>query len=234
MGHQVIVGYDVREMWLDPESQWTQDTEVLRQKKDEGLLKWSGLKPYSVDRHIWHSVFSELNEARLWSTVSRLKEYCGAEWDWFFSEDRKLVLPEHGGHRGVWPNLESMIDYIQAHWGASWKPCYLVAIVELIAGDSGSGTPAQGPEAVSSESISDDWVLLGYDVADYDLISGIYEGVMDNELAHRLRAVWAPRLNEHHLFPDPQTAFDYIPDANIKCPSHKPYSAYALYGVQRR
>jgi hypothetical protein len=57
---------------------------------------------------------------------------------------------------------------------------------------------------------------------------------MEPDEAAKLRHVWHDYLNEYHLFTEPQKAFDYIPVANLRYPSHMPYYVYALYGIQEK
>lgn len=226
MYKSVVVGFDAREMWLDVDSQWTQT------KKDEILLKQDVLKPLSVDHYVWHSVFSELLEPRLWVSAARKTKYAGAEWDSVFSESRKLSAPANYRPRRVWRNLASLQAYLEQSWGNVWKPCYLVAVVELMSEESDIENEEEGPEPVSPDVVDNQWKLLGYDVADYELYSGLFNGVMSADEATQLQHDWKNHLNEYHLFIEPQKAFEYIAVANLRYPSHTPYYVYALYGVQ--
>jgi len=233
MYKNVVIGFDAREMWLDVDSQWTQDTKDLRQKKDELLLKQDVLKPLSVDHYVWHSVFSELLEPRLWRSVARQDKYSGSEWDNVFLESRKLSEPDNYRPRNLWRNLSSLQSYLQQSWGSVWKPCYLVAVVEVMSDDLDI-EEEEGTELISPSVIDSQWKLLGYDVADYELYSGLFNGIMDPQQATKLRREWRDDLNEYHLFAEPQKAFEYITVANLRYPSHMPYYVYALYGVQEK
>jgi hypothetical protein len=234
MYKNVVVGFDAREMWLDADSQWTQDRKDLRQKKDELLLKQDVLKPLSVDHYVWHSVFSELLEPRLWVSVARRNEYVGPEWDNVFSESRKLSKPDAYRRGGLWRSLIALQDYLHQSWGNVWKPCYLVAAVELLNDELDGENEEDGLEPISPDVVDSQWKLLGYDVADYELRSGLFNGVMSSEEAVRLRHDWNDHLNKYHLFIEPQKAFDYIAIANLRYPSHMPYYVYALYGIQEK
>ena len=48
--------------------------------------------------------------------------------------------------------------------------------------------------------------LLGYDVADYDLLGGLTNCGYTPQEAASLAPVWAPLLNEWHLFDKPEDA----------------------------
>jgi hypothetical protein len=235
MHHQVVVGFDAREMWLDPVSQWSQRTADLYQLKDELWLKLDIEKPLSVDEYVWHSVFSELHDPRLWATVERLKQYVSPEWDETILKKSKLSVPDDIFTRGgSWRNLASMQDYLLKSWGAVWKPCYVIAVAEVLNDEDDEEDENGGLEPISPAVISDQWELLGYDVADYDLFSGLFGGRMDPAMAAKYRQDWADHLNENHLFSDPQKAFDYISVANVRKSDHRPFYVYALYGVEKK
>lgn len=228
MYRNVIVGFDVREMWLDVDSQWTQA------KKDKFLLKHNVSKPLSVDHYIWYSAFSDLLEPRIWRSVVRQAKYYGSQWDNVFSEDRNLSIPDDYRPRRVWRRLDALVDYLEKSWGSTWKPCYIVAVAEVFSDDSDIEVEEEETEPISPRVIDSQWQLLGYDVADYELYTGLFEGIMAPDEAAKLRRDWEIYLNEYHLFVEPQKAFDYIAVANQKYPSHMPYYVYALYGIQER
>jgi hypothetical protein len=228
MYRNVVVGFDAREMWLDVDSQWPQT------RKDEILLRHDVVKPLSVDHYVWHSVFSESSEPRLWRSVSRQARYSGSEWEHTFAEGRKLSAPDGYRPRNVWRNLASLQGYLQESWGEVWKPCYVVAVVEVMRNELDEEEEEGGPEPISPQVVDSRWQLFGYDVADYELYSGLFNGAMDLDEAAKLRREWKNHLNEYHLFVEPQKAFDYIAAANARYPSHMPYYVYALYGVEEK
>lgn len=228
MYKNAVVGFDAREMWLDVAQQWTEE------KKDKFLIRKDVVKPLSVDSYVWYSVLSELLEPRLWLAISRQDKYSGSQWDDVFSESRKLSAPDNYRPRRVWRNLASLQDYLQKSWGNIWKPCYLIAVVEIIGDELNIGEEAEVSEPISPKVIDSQWQLLGYDVADYELCTGLFDGVISPSEAPQLRSEWQKYLNEYHLFTEPQKAFDYITVANQRYPSHMPYYVYALYGIQKR
>lgn len=73
------------------------------------------------------------------------------------------------------------------------------------------------------------WELLGYDVADGFLLSGLSDcGWETGEI--RPPAAWSgAHLNEHHLFHEPDMAFEYVEAVNIRVPEHAPFFVYSLY-----
>jgi len=222
-----IVGFDVREMWLDVTSQWTPD------KKGRILLRLDVSKPLSVDRHVWFSVFSELSQPNLWYGLDKYLKYYDKDWDSTFSNIKMLSVPNNYRPRGVWRNLDELQHYVQMAWKNAWKPSCMVAIIEVISDDTGEDEKYEGPEPISPNTIDNMWILLGYDVADYELITGLFNGEMDANEAIIMQHEWGNYLNGNHLFIEPQKAFEYITVANSKYPSHKPYYVYALYEIQK-
>jgi hypothetical protein len=71
--------------------------------------------------------------------------------------------------------------------------------------------------------------LLGYDVADYDLLGGLTNcGYTPGEAAS-LAPVWAPLLNEWHLFGKPEDATAYAAVTAGRVPEHAPFFGYGIY-----
>ena len=71
--------------------------------------------------------------------------------------------------------------------------------------------------------------LLGYDVADYDLLSGLTNCGYSPEEAASLAPVWAPLLNEWHLFGNPGDATAFAAVTAKRVPEHAPFFAYGIY-----
>jgi hypothetical protein len=73
--------------------------------------------------------------------------------------------------------------------------------------------------------------LLGYDVADYDLLGGLTNCGYTPEEATSLAPVWAPLLNQWHLFDDPEDATAFAAVTARRVPEHGPFFAYGIYHV---
>jgi hypothetical protein len=71
--------------------------------------------------------------------------------------------------------------------------------------------------------------LLGYDVADYDLLGGLTNCGYTSGEAASLAPVWAPLLNEWHLFGKPEDATAYAAVTAERVPEHAPFFAYGIY-----
>jgi len=73
---------------------------------------------------------------------------------------------------------------------------------------------------------------FGYDVADYWQLSGLTNCGYSPEEAASLAPVWAPRLNEWHLFDNPDDAEAYADVTEKRVPEHAPFYAYGIYQLR--
>jgi hypothetical protein len=71
--------------------------------------------------------------------------------------------------------------------------------------------------------------LLGYDVADYYLMSGLANCGYSPQEAASLAPAWAPLLNEWHLFGNPGDATAFAAVTAERVPEHAPFFAYGIY-----
>lgn len=219
-----MVGFDARELWLETSSQWSA---IQRQRY---LLRPDVIKPLSVDSYTWYSIFSETWAPHIWKDKERQPIYRVEEWQDAFSESNRLDSLSQYGFRRVWTNLSALEKHLDDNWKQNGRPCAIVAIQEIMLEDY-----PEDPDhtvKINPETANSDWILLGYDVADYDLYSGLYEGEITEELSAQIKPEWLTHLNEYHLFTHAEMAFDYIDFANIRYPSHSPYYVYGLYLVQ--
>lgn len=126
-------------------------------------------------------------------------------------------------HVGLWPHLS---DLLTAAAGLDPAGAVTVRITEL---DEDAQTPeSAGPFGAGSEADH----LLGYDVADYYLMSGLANcGYPSTEAASRAPD-WAPRLNEWHLFGNPADAMAFAAVTAERVPEHAPFYAYGIYQLR--
>ena len=89
------------------------------------------------------------------------------------------------------------------------------------------GEDAQAGE--SAEAGSEKYDLLGYDVADYYLMSGLANCGYSPQEAASLAPAWAPLLNEWHLFGSPVDATAFAAVTAERVPEHAPFFAYGIY-----
>lgn len=208
---QVLLGFDARELFLPP-SFW--DAE----RRASYLLRDDVQKPLSVDVLVWPSLFGdglpEQECARLGLDV------------WSFTEWR-------GPNQHLWADLTLMREALGE---LSSQPHWLVAVSWVSTEGFARQTSGLGPyhEPTAPPTVSEDWVLLGFDVADSGHISGLTNcGYRPAEVGG-LRAAWAPSLNEHHLFADVDQAFAFKALADRRVAEHAPFFVYGLWRIEGR
>lgn len=81
-------------------------------------------------------------------------------------------------------------------------------------------------------SAAERYDLLGYDVADYDLLGGLTNCGYTPEEAASLTPAWAPLLNEWHLFDNPGDATAYAKVTARRVPEHAPFFGYGIYQLR--
>jgi hypothetical protein len=83
----------------------------------------------------------------------------------------------------------------------------------------------EGDEPLLGEA----WILLGWDIADRWLLSGIANCGKDAEEWRPLRQRWVSELNDNNLFADYGAAEECRPEIERLVPEHAPFSVYGLW-----
>lgn len=120
----------------------------------------------------------------------------------------------------LWPDLPGLLAAAHALDGAG---AVVVRITAL--GEDGETQEGLDPAASAIERYD----LLGYDVADYDLLGGLTNCGYTPEEAASLAPDWAPLLNEWHLFDNPDHAVSYAAVTARRVPEHAPFFGYGIY-----
>jgi hypothetical protein len=134
--------------------------------------------------------------------------------------ERLPGLPPSPEAEGLWPDLSGLFAAAHAldHAGA-------VAVRITALGEDGRTPESLDPTGPASGRYN----LLGYDVADCDLLGGLTNcGYTPGEAAS-LAPVWAPLLNEWHLFGNPEDATAYAAVTAKRVPEHAPFFGYGIY-----
>jgi hypothetical protein len=207
-----LIGFDAREAGeYDP--RWDNT------RRQRFLLRPEVARPLSLDLDVWPTIF----DIGSLETTSR--------------------FPPGTSPRGapLWDNLGLMRGNLDEQ-GADPADMVLVAVGWLpLAGfrDPAVVSPyppgVGGPyllEPAEPEQPEKSWDLLGYDVADGGWFSGLSNCGYTLEDTDRLREMWGPKLNEHHLFRDHRAAFAFVEVTNARVPEHAPFHVYSLYRLQ--
>ncbi len=135
--------------------------------------------------------------------------------------ERPPGLPRPPVPERLWPDLSALSAAAHALDRAGTVVVRITALGED-APTPESLDPAGPPPAGTYD-------LLGYDVADYDLLSGLTNCGYSPEEAASLAPIWAPLLNEWHLFGNPGDAMAYADVTEKRVPEHAPFYAYGIY-----
>jgi hypothetical protein len=129
-------------------------------------------------------------------------------------------LPPAPEAEGLWPKLSDLFAAAHALDHADAMAVRITALEE----------DERPPESAGTiESAFERYDLLGYDVADYDLLGGLTNCGYAPEEAASLAPVWAPLLNEWHLFDNPEDATAFAAVTAKRVPEHAPFFAYGIY-----
>jgi len=173
------------------------------------LLKINVTWPLAVDTGVWPSVF-EKEEA----TGSTAQDF------------RREVI-------GLWSRLDDMSKVLRDNPTAKQKGATVIAVSvmtdETI--DTNNRWGGMLEEPVAPISINPAWLLLGYDVADLDFISGLTNCGYNSEEKSSLTETWNGHLNKYGLFSAADEAQSFREATNIRVSEHSPFLVYGLYRV---
>jgi len=133
---------------------------------------------------------------------------------------RPLELPPSPKVMGLWSNLSGLFVAARALERAS-----AVAVQITVLGEDGRTAENVDPIVPAVEKYDP----VGYDVADRGLLSGLTNCGYTPDDAASLAPVWAPLLNEWHLFDNPEDATAYASITAKRVPEHAPFFAYGIY-----
>ncbi len=230
MYKEKLLGFDAREMWLDLEALWPQ------KRRKIFLLKRDIEKPLAIDPGVWPSVFDiDANHAqgRQLNSMKRKREYQTEHWNTIFKQAKPLSTPSWTGPRIVWDNLQRLKDHLRSTWGDMWKPCWIIGVTEVVDITDPEVIEEYSHYDIVPDQLSQNWELLGYDVADFYGTSFVSNaGYLEFEFMP-LHRRWSPHLNRHHLFAEQKEALGYVAVAYERDRQHGPFSAYGLYLIEK-
>jgi len=210
---ETLLGFDAREYWLDPETRWTKANRQLY------LLREDRLKPLSIDTWVWPSIFDWGNGMSYFKDQSTFNILPGPQSDW--------------GKPRLWESLDDMQHQINTYWIPSVQSYNMVAVSWFSTPDySGPNEVWPNVAPLGKAPIDLSWKLLGLDIGDGAMISGLSNCGYNAEEAEQLRLFWSNQLNDHHLFTNLHQANDFRAMTEQRVPEHAPFFVYGLYQVQ--
>ena len=170
--------------------------------------------PIQVDRFLLRGVPSVLSvDTNIWPSVA----------------DRSDRPQWIGANDPFWEDLAKLREHVatiaEPHWiiAATWHKTPFKERDDL---------PYVGPHEVPTQPSSRDpaWRFLGYDISDGST-SGLSNCGYNADEMSRLRPIWEPLLNDHHLFDDLDRAVEYRALTDTRVPEHAPFFVIGLWLV---
>lgn len=211
-----LIGFDVRKMWFRMEELWDST------RRSTYLLRSDCLAVLSVDSLVWPSVFARhiggISKEQL---VSLGYDGPALREDWI------------GPNRPLWADLDALKTELTAYRASVRGPVWIIAETVLVTGSDAQLSPF-GPylEDTSPASLSLEWQLIGYDVADAGQISGLSNCGYSPEERETLSQKWSRRLNSHHLFKTLSEAQEFASHCDVRVREHAPFFVFGLYRVE--
>lgn len=200
-----VLGFDVRLLWEGADDAWTPE------RRRRFLLREDVARSLSVDPLVWPSIFGDgLNEGQC--TDLGLGRLGWPTW--------------RGSNAGLWDDLTAMQAALS---GIAAVPRQVISI-GLVSAQHGDSI-ADGPPYLGHASpsvLGGAWDLLGFDVADRFLTSGLTNCGYDGKDKVGIAAQWAHLLNEHHLFHRAADALGFCLVADSRVPEHAPFLAFSI------
>jgi hypothetical protein len=201
--NELLLGFDAREMWLDVAEYWPEE------RKRHFLLRQDIIKPLSTDILVWPSVFDV---------------------------EQMLHRPQWTGPiQELWDNLATLQTYLDTAWSARTLPHWIIAVTlqeEVCEREDLQEWYARVSDIIPA--LRDPaWALLGYDVSDKWLLSGLSDcGTTETEM-QILRQTYASDLNEHHLFDAIKPAVDFMHVSDERVRAHAPFFVFGIWLIKK-
>lgn len=148
-------------------------------------------------------------------------------WDSIFHL-LNFELPAWIGPRQQWDNLQRLHRFIEEK---KINDSYsLVAITQWTINEKDS---LEKPHSVEPELVSNEWTLLGFDIADHYLLSGLMNAGYEVEERKHFSLKWSKYLNQYHLFDDLELAIEFKSLTDKRVEEHNPFSVYGIYLIEK-
>ena len=140
-----------------------------------------------------------------------------------------------GPNAGLRDNLPRMLATFQHAIPELWAAVRAHTVLAISwlsdAGFSTSGVVGPYAAPITPAARDERWPVLGYDVGDGSLLSGLMNCGYGDEERAEMRARWGHRLNDAHLFHTAADAFAFRALSNARTRAHAPFFVYGLYAV---
>lgn len=192
----------------------------------EQLIGFDARENFLEYRAIWDSY--RVSNFLLQETIIKPLSVDVMVWDSIFHV-RHIQLPNWTGPRQhLWERLDSLRIFISEQQLDSLYQ--LIGITQIIVRDD--NFEWEQLTLTNPASISRGWRLIGFDVADWYLLSGLMNAGYIEEERDTLRNQWAEFLNQYHLFEDLTVALQFKSLTNGRVREHMPFYVYGLYQIE--
>lgn len=210
-----LLGFDIRLRSEDYVQQlWNQERRVTYLMLPE--IKW----PLSIDQMVWPSLFRYPTDL--------------IEQSYFQFNETIEVKAINTRHRALelWLGIEEM----QKQAGKQGKNKIQIAVSLFLDESSLSDEywSAVLDPRLSWDKVPTESSLIGYDVADRDMISGLSNCGYDPNEMEIIKESWNSCLNDYGLFKKFADAMRFTKLIDKKIPSHSPFYVYSLFLVPRK
>lgn len=200
----LLLGFDAREMWLGPKADRPESDRICF------FLRQDVIKQLSVDTTIWSSVFQEQEEEE--ENLPRTHWFVGIH----FLRDNLEALQTH------------MLNFAKPYWNIA-----ITLLTNLCEGQELAYWEARAYNILPAVH-DPSWKLLGYDVADQGLLSGLTNCGFDKETEDiaAFRQRYVPHLNSYHLLDSTEIAISFRDLSNERVKEHAPFYIFAIWHIK--
>lgn len=151
-------------------------------------------------------------------------------WPSVFPRDAFLAQSPPAGDNFLflWCNLDRLLNQLKT----SQKSYAIIGVtcIDEDESDIHSGPVPQCDPVPAN--IASGWKLLGYDISDSALLSGLSNCGYNVMEIGPLRRQWAAHLNQNHLFTDAAISLEFRELTDRRVKEHAPFFVYGLYLIE--
>jgi hypothetical protein len=207
LGFDVLVASDIASQRYE-HAKPTRERFFLRPE-----IQW----PVSVDRVTCPSIFQPTNK-------NFPRTITGLVPDW--PKDELNIL-------GLWINLHHMLNWLKTT--ASLNELIRFPVAFRIAFEHSANTDPLwqviGQTERPQETVND-WIHLGYDIADRDQTSALSGFEYTHDEMARARSRWGSTLNDWGLLADKESAMAFRDFSDERLPGQAPFYVYEIFKIQ--
>jgi len=153
-------------------------------------------------------------------------------WPSVFQRDTFLAMNPPAGDNVLflWCDLQRLLHHRERSGSEDARPFAVIGITRIDEPDAQvEWVPQCDPVPAKAAA---GWKLLGFDVSDAALLSGLSNCGYDGAEISAFRKRWAPHLNRNHLFTEIEIAWEFRAVTDRRVKEHAPFFVYGLYRIE--